>query len=853
MSQTSSRKAVTLHRQVIDLRGQKSTFSEFETVPLVRIKELFESRQDTKMFNSYLQYALNGSLSEPDDLLYILRSFLRIGKIDEILEVMKNNIDMIRASRNLLYEYIVISSRFGRYEQMYNAITYLDQTYGISGVNSKVLQALIKANTSEDVVEKYIEKINNRFNENSPYEIVKAAFNTNNWEIARRYIRKVKPSPRADLLVMRTLLRMGDIQATRKFFSNLTPSDFNETQILQIIRTGLQIDLINSMEPWFKHSQLTKEEVERELDNSQYNKAVSDSDFTLAMDCFKRLYRVQSFSSRQILVLIKSNKASPVSALHSIYEFGRNDPYLLSIIIPIAFRYREIDLATSAYETLRSIALCSIGDKDIHNCFFKAVRNSSNVQILQSTYSDLGSFSYDGECIFDFANYCDKLFGLIGHLTEEENSNESSLLEARILSVVVEKHRRVKPLKAKNNHVLIVNNSLKFGGAERQVVHCLSAPTFTKSLVVWNADKNTSTNSFIDEVSKLDVRILDYSKEHMPSSAVFTDELKQLLSLIPNIPTLNPDLTNKIKNLVGIILQEKPSVLHLWQDTTSVLGAISGLIAGVPRIVMSARSLPPFADEDSTFPNKGENYYFNNSFVRALYKKVLQFENVFLCHNSENGLEKYTEWLGGYEDKMMLLRNGFKFNEFEHKSESMKKSKIVIGSVFRFVDVKRPLLWLDCAKLIANGLNQEVEFCIIGDGPLLQSAINHSKEIGIDQKVNFMGYRDDVSTLLPHFDAFMLTSSIEGLPNVLIEAQASGVPVLSTNVGGAKETFIDSASGITVDSDEPEDIASAMIRMLSNSKIMIDGKLAGRKFVESRFAIEVMHKQLRKILFEDFE
>ena len=65
------------------------------------------------MFNQYFQYALNGSLTEPDDLVYLLRSFLRIRKTDEALEVMDNNIDTIRANRNLLHEYIVISSRFG--------------------------------------------------------------------------------------------------------------------------------------------------------------------------------------------------------------------------------------------------------------------------------------------------------------------------------------------------------------------------------------------------------------------------------------------------------------------------------------------------------------------------------------------------------------------------------------------------------------------------------------------------------------------------------------------------------------------------------------------------------------------
>ena len=838
---------------MIDLRGQNLTFSEYEGTPLVPVKELFESRRDTEMFNEYFQYALNGSLTEPDDLVYLLRSFLRIRKTDEALEVMDNNIDTIRSNRNLLHEYIVISSRFGRYEQMHNAITYLDERYGISGVNSKVLQALIKARSSEDVVEEYIEKMDDRFNDNTAYEILKAAFNTNNWDLARRYIRKVKSSARGDLLILRTYFRMGDLQASRKFFSKLTPSNFNESQVLQIIRIGLQFGDTSVLEKWFEQSPLDENQIEVELAKNQYRVAIADSNFEQAISLFKKIYDSESFTRRQILVLTKSHKDSPVTALNNIYEFGQNDTILLSLILPLAVRFGDMNLAMKAFHRLKSITFCSISDKAIHNQYFEAVRSSSNVQILYSAYRDLPSISYVGQSIFDFASYCDEVIHLLNLFEPEINQIEDCNLEAMLLGKIADKFAGKNRYEAKENYALIVNNSIKFGGAERQVVHCLSAQSFEKSLVVWNYDKNTSSNSFIDDVRNLGIEVFDYNLRRSPPTNVYTDDIDRLLSLIPEITTLNPDIKNKIRNLVGILLQEKPRVLHLWQDTTNVLGAVSGLIAGVPRIVMSARSLPPFADEDSTFPNKGENYYFNNSYVRELYKKLLQFDNVFLCHNSENGLEKYVEWLGGYEDKMMLLRNGFKFNDFEYKPVSMKKSKVVIGSVFRFVDVKRPLLWLDCAKLISSGLNQEVEFCMIGDGPLLQSAIDHSKEIGIDHQVNFMGYRDDVSTLLPAFDAFMLTSSIEGLPNVLIEAQASGVPVVSTNVGGAKETFIDSTSGIIVDSDEPQDIADAMIGMLSNTKIMTDGRLAGREFVESRFGMKAMHNQLHKILFEDFE
>ena len=191
---------------------------------------------------------------------------------------------------------------------MHNAITYLDERYGISGVNSKVLQALIKARSSEDVVEEYIERMDDRFNENSAYEILKAAFNTNNWDLARRYIRKVKSSARGDLLILRTYFRMGDLQASRKFFSKLTPSNFNESQVLQIIRIGLQFGDTSVLEKWFEQSPLDENQIEVELAKNQYRAAIADSNFEQAISLFKKIYDSESFTRRQILVLTKSTK-----------------------------------------------------------------------------------------------------------------------------------------------------------------------------------------------------------------------------------------------------------------------------------------------------------------------------------------------------------------------------------------------------------------------------------------------------------------------------------------------------------------------------------------------------------------
>jgi glycosyltransferase involved in cell wall biosynthesis len=101
------------------------------------------------------------------------------------------------------------------------------------------------------------------------------------------------------------------------------------------------------------------------------------------------------------------------------------------------------------------------------------------------------------------------------------------------------------------------------------------------------------------------------------------------------------------------------------------------------------------------------------------------------------------------------------------------------------------------------------------------------------------------------FDAFLLTSTIEGLPNVLIEAQAMGVPVISTDAGGARETFVNGLSGRLVDSSEIDSITGAVLEVLNDDKYGESASKMGQEFVFSRYSIAVMHKQLHHILFGD--
>ena len=109
-----------------------------------------------------------------------------------------------------------------------------------------------------------------------------------------------------------------------------------------------------------------------------------------------------------------------------------------------------------------------------------------------------------------------------------------------------------------------------------------------------------------------------------------------------------------------------------------------------------------------------------------------------------------------------------------------------------------------------------------------------------DSRILFPGRTKDVPSWLEAFDVFLLTSRIEGLPNVLIEAQSAGVPVVSTVAGGSSETFMDGITGYLSASDDPDDLAKAVSLILQDSKWRHYAASESSDFVRENFDVDTM-------------
>jgi len=165
----------------------------------------------------------------------------------------------------------------------------------------------------------------------------------------------------------------------------------------------------------------------------------------------------------------------------------------------------------------------------------------------------------------------------------------------------------------------------------------------------------------------------------------------------------------------------------------------------------------------------------------------------------------------------------------------------LFSTVARFVPVKGLPHLIDAfAQLTRNPGTEDVRLVMVGDGPeraLLETKV---REHRLEDKVRFAGFRQDIPACLHACDAFVHSSLYEGLGYTLIEAMASEVPVIASNVGGVKEFVKDRVTGLTVEPGDVERLSRAMQELHQSPELretLVENAL---RTAEDTFTIERM-------------
>jgi glycosyltransferase involved in cell wall biosynthesis len=171
---------------------------------------------------------------------------------------------------------------------------------------------------------------------------------------------------------------------------------------------------------------------------------------------------------------------------------------------------------------------------------------------------------------------------------------------------------------------------------------------------------------------------------------------------------------------------------------------------------------------------------------------------------------------------------GIDLDRFASARPALEKERPLVGNVARLAPQKDHRTLIEAARLVP-----EAEFVIVGDGELRSEL-----ERAAGPNVRLLGARDDVPELLASFDVFAFPSLFEGLCVAVIEAQAAGVPVVATPVGGIRETVVDGETGLLVPTGDPAALAAAIRRLLEDREAAQAMAAEAKRRVRERFSVE---------------
>ncbi|ANK80875.1 MAG: hypothetical protein TEF_08755 [Rhizobiales bacterium NRL2] len=394
----------------------------------------------------------------------------------------------------------------------------------------------------------------------------------------------------------------------------------------------------------------------------------------------------------------------------------------------------------------------------------------------------------------------------------------------------------------REGRAMLVTSTLGSGGSERQVMYTMrglaaNAHDFDSvELAVRSLDPYQRRDFFLPSIRELGGEIFELAGEDLfdqvralGREALPHREAIRLAAVLPQ------EIQAVTLPLLGLFLRRRPDVVHLWQDTINIAGGLAALMAGVPRIVMGTRSTRPDARRRL------------RRYLLPGYREMLRLPQITMVNNSHNGARDYEDWIGLPEGTIRVIHNGFDVTQLRGAAEMPAEARalgipadaVVIGGVMRFSEEKRPELFVDTAIELAGRL-PEAHFLLIGDGPLRPELLRLVRERGLADRIHLPGAKRPIEPWMRMMSLLLLTSRMEGLPNVLIEAQLLGVPVAATDVGGAKETMVADKTGILIDSGDPTVLAGRLFELLSDrGRMTAMAEEAGRWAPES-FSLAAM-------------
>ena len=277
---------------------------------------------------------------------------------------------------------------------------------------------------------------------------------------------------------------------------------------------------------------------------------------------------------------------------------------------------------------------------------------------------------------------------------------------------------------------------------------------------------------------------------------------------------------------------ERPDILHTFLSHSNIIGRIVGRMARVPRVVSSIQN-----DRFGGRVREALMRWTNNlaDMTAIVSKKAADRMLALHIVSPKKSLVVYN----GVDFKSFTFRDGA-LRQAARASLGLDADELVLICVGRLVEQKGYPYLLE-AFALAKKHQPNMTLLILSVGPLEAELKALAGKLELGDSVRFLGVHPDIASYYAAADIFVLASLWEGFGNVIVEAMATGLPPVVTDVCGAAEGIEDGVSGYIVPSKNPNAFADAIIRVaeLSNEERLAMGARA-RDAVLNRFSAEIM-------------
>jgi glycosyltransferase involved in cell wall biosynthesis len=296
------------------------------------------------------------------------------------------------------------------------------------------------------------------------------------------------------------------------------------------------------------------------------------------------------------------------------------------------------------------------------------------------------------------------------------------------------------------------------------------------------------------------------------------------------------------KQLANLMKREKYDLVHCHTPMGGVLGRIAALVSSTYPVIYTAHG----------FHFYKKSHILNWLFFYPVERILARYTDILITINNEdyhramkfklrkNGILKKVNGVGikSNENEPIISKKDFKINN------GIPEESYIIVSVGELTKRKNHKTVIK--SLVKRKMSKYVIYLICGTGKCEKSLKRLVDRLDLSKRVIFLGYQQDINSILGIADCFIFPSLQEGLPVALMEAMAAGLPIICSDIRGNIDLIVNSKGGILVDSKNPYEFADAIEKLAVDELLRIKMGEYNKDIIKN-FSIEYVDKEMKYI------